>query len=235
MSVSRPDSLGCAAGPGRQPSGCPLIALDPQANITDVYAFISPEGLNAVVQVHPFSEPGDGPTYDRFADDALYSIHITNPTTGQTVIRYDFEFSDVNPVTTPGLKFSNTILSYGRGGLTNIGPINGLNDPTRNYTQTYTVKKDDIPIGTGITPPPNIGFQLTPGYNEADPLSPNFGTARSGATTSAQLDAYTLEAIQALSNGDRAFAGPREDGFYADIPPMAFPAAFPTAGASATM
>ena len=60
-------------------SDAPLIKQDPQANITDVYAFVSPDALNVVVHVRPFSEPGDGPVYDRFADDALYSIHIADP------------------------------------------------------------------------------------------------------------------------------------------------------------
>ena len=166
--------------------------------------------------LYSISEPGDGPIYDRFADDALYSIHITNPTSGQTVIRYDFEFSDVNPVTPPGLKFPFTILSYGRGGLTNIGPINGLNDPTRNYTQTYTVKKNGVPIGTGTTTPPNIGLRTTPGYNNQDPNSPAFGNARSGARTFAELDIYTQQAIASLTTGEKVFAGSREDGFYAD-------------------
>lgn len=40
--------------------------------------------LNVIVHVRPFSEPGDGVMYERFADDARYSIHITNPNTGAT-------------------------------------------------------------------------------------------------------------------------------------------------------
>nr|MDQ2694171.1 DUF4331 domain-containing protein [Pseudomonadota bacterium] len=92
-------------------SDAPLIKQDPQANITDVYAFVgsryddpTEQVLNVIVHVRPFSEPGDGVIYDRFADDALYSIHIADPLTGETAIRYDFQFSDVNPLTTPGLK-----------------------------------------------------------------------------------------------------------------------------------
>src|SRR5688572_26984558 len=86
-------------------SDAPLIKQDPQANLTDVYAFIgtkynnaNQKVLNVVVAVRPFSEAGDGVMYDRFADDALYSIHITNPNTGETLVRYDFQFSDVNPL-----------------------------------------------------------------------------------------------------------------------------------------
>src|SRR5579863_10196501 len=81
-------------------SDAPLIKQDPQANLTDVFAFISNNAsgvkvLNVVVDVHPFCEPGDGAIYDRFADDARYSLTITDPKTGATVMRYDFMFSAV--------------------------------------------------------------------------------------------------------------------------------------------
>src|SRR5262245_16345053 len=81
-------------------SDAPLIKQDPQANLTDVYAFIgtryddpSVKVLNVTMSFRPFSEPGDGAMYDRFADDARYSIHITDPVTGSTKLRYDFFFS----------------------------------------------------------------------------------------------------------------------------------------------
>jgi len=68
---------------GASHSDAPLIKQDPQANITDVYAFIgtkydapSQKVLNVIVHTRPFSEPGDGVIYDRFSDSALYSIHI---------------------------------------------------------------------------------------------------------------------------------------------------------------
>ena len=92
-------------------SDAPLIKQDPQANLTDVYAFVGTKYndprekvLNVVVHVRPFSEPGDGVIYDRFADDARYSIHIADPTTGAELMRYDFKFSNVNPTSPPGLK-----------------------------------------------------------------------------------------------------------------------------------
>ncbi|HEX8372329.1 MAG TPA: DUF4331 family protein, partial [Chthoniobacterales bacterium] len=61
-------------------SDAPLIKLDPQANLTDVYSFIRnrPSGekvLVVEVSVRPFSEPGDGAMYEAFSPDALYSIH----------------------------------------------------------------------------------------------------------------------------------------------------------------
>ena len=203
-------------------SDAPLIKQDPQANITDVYAFVgtkyndpNQKVLNVVTQVRPFSEPGDGVIYDRFADDALYSIHISNPVTGETVLRYNFLFSDVNPVTAPGLKNPNTILSYGLG--TDVGPIQNIGDSRQNYSQSYAVNKLDSKASTVIgsqllTPPPNVGANTTPSYNDDD------GRAVSGATSFSELDSYTQQAIYDLPSGEAVFAGPREDGFYADIP-----------------
>jgi len=202
---------------GASHSDAPLIKQDPQANITDVYAFLSPGGFNVVVHVRPFSEPGDGPHYDRFADDALYSIHITDPTSGETSIRYNFEFSDVNPKTPPDLLNQFTLLSYGRG--SSIGPILNIDDPTRNYTQTYTVEQVGVSkFGDFTTAPPNVGVRTTPEYNDQNPLSSSFGFAVSGATNFSDLDVYTQQAIGDLPGGGKVFAGPREDGFYADIP-----------------
>jgi hypothetical protein len=198
-------------------SDAPLIKQDPQANLTDVYAFIgtrydnpSAKVLNVIVHVRPFSEPGDGVMYDRFADDALYSIHIANPSTGETLRRYDFRFSPV----TSGYKNLDTILSYGRG--TEIGAIADVGDARQNYTQTYSVTKvggGSTVIGAGLlTPPPNVGARTTPFYNDAS------GRAVSGAASFAELDKYTQQTIYSLPTGEAVFAGPREDGFFADTP-----------------
>lgn len=200
-------------------SDAPSIKQDPQANLTDVYAFIgtkyndsSVQVLNVVANVRPFSEPGDGLIYDRFAPDALYSLHITNPQTGETVIKYDFRFSSV----TEGYKNENTILSYGLG--TEVGPIQTIGDARQNYTQTYTVSRtpaasaDHIALQGAIVAPPNVGINTTPLYNDEN------GKAVSGASSFETLDSYTKQAIYSGSNGEVFFAGPRDDGFYSDVP-----------------
>ncbi len=200
-------------------SDAPLIKQDPQANLTDVYAFVgtryddpAEEVLNVVVHVRPFSEPGDGAIYDRFADDARYSIHITDPNTGVTTMRYDFRFSRVDS----GYKNLATILSYGLG--TEVGPIVTLGDNRQNYTQTYSVTRTvgggSSQIGANlVSAPPNLGLRTTPDYND-----PSSGKAVSGATDLASLDSYTRQAIHDLPTGETVFAGPREDGFFSDIP-----------------
>ncbi len=204
-------------------SDAPLIKQDPQANLTDVYAFVgrrfgspSLNALNIVVNVHPFCEPGDGVLYDRFADDAQYSINITNPATGALVTTYNFRFSAVSS-NAGNYKNLNTILSYGRG--TQVGAIQDVGDARQNYLQTYTVTKVDAASGNStvlgtnlMVPPPNVGKNTTPFYNDAN------GRAVSGATTFAGLDKYTSETVYNFASGETVFAGAREDSFFADTP-----------------
>jgi hypothetical protein len=200
-------------------SDAPLIKQDPQANLTDVYAFVgrkyndpSVQVLNVMASVRPFSEPGDGVIYDRFAEDALYSLHITNPMSGETVIKYDFKFSAVDA----GFKNVDTILAYGNG--TAVGPITEIGGATQNYTQTYTVTRDPAfteahtVVSDAIVAPPNVGMNTTPLYND------EFGKAVSGASIESELDSYTQQAVIEGNNGEVVFAGPRDDSFYSDIP-----------------
>jgi len=199
-------------------SDAPLIKQDPQANLTDFYAFIGTryddprqEVLNLIANVRPFSEPGDGPHYDRFANDALYSIHIADPSTGETLVRYDFQFSAVDAID----KNPDTILSYGLG--TEAGPIVTIGDARQNFVQTYDVTRKD---GKGaetiaealLVAPPNVGSNVTPEYNAVS------GQAKSGAKSFDQLDSYTQQAIFETRSGEVFFAGPRDDSFFADIP-----------------
>jgi len=204
-------------------SDAPLSKQDPQTNLTDVYAFVgikynnpSVKVLNVIINVRPFSEPGDGVMYDRFAGDALYSINIADPNTGALIMSYNFQYS---PVTAANgmYKNLNTALSYGLG--TAVGPIQHTNDASQNFTQTYTLTKvvaatgQSTVLGTGmLTPPPNVGKRTTPAYNDAN------GVTVSGATTFDGLDTYTKETVYTLPTGESVWSGPREDSFFCDIP-----------------
>src|SRR5579862_5127548 len=67
----------------------PFIAMDPAADNTDVYAFVSYDAANIarasadrrvtfILNVNPGQDPSDGPNYFNFADDVLYTINIDN-------------------------------------------------------------------------------------------------------------------------------------------------------------
>jgi hypothetical protein len=68
-------------------------------------------------------------------------------------------------------------------------------------------------VGSGLkVPPPNTGRNTTPFYNDG------FGRPLTGAASFAQLDRYTQQTIYPLAGGDVAFAGSRDDSFFADPP-----------------
>jgi hypothetical protein len=190
----------------------PLITLDPAANTTDVYAFVAnqPGGAKALevsLGVYPFEEPGVGPNAYNFDNNVLYSIIVStgaDVAAGNDTITYQFRFATT-------YKTSGTILqSY-------VGVVGTDGDSSQNLTQTYTVTKivgsTSTVLGTGIVPPNNQGL-ATPHYNVGDNGN---NPAKPGVTSAAQLDVYTSGAIASLSNGYRAFAGQREDGFYGDV------------------
>lgn len=191
----------------------PLITLDPAANTTDVYAFVDQDGtqksLVLALGVYPHEEPGIGPNKYNFDDNVLYEIHVAlgpDVAAGRATLSYQFHF-------TTGFKNQNTILqSY-------LGVVQHAGDANQNLTQTYTVTKVDhrthreTLLGAGVVPPNNQG-NATPFYNQGNNGE---NPARNGVATTAELDRYTSEAITNLSQGYVAFAGQRDDGFYADI------------------
>ncbi len=191
----------------------PLIILDDAANTTDVYAFLSRDRgqkyLTTALAVYPHEEPGVGPNKYNFDDDVLYQIHVatgSDLTAGRATYSYQFRF-------TTRFRNRKTILqSY-------LGVINNVGDAAQNLIQSYTVTRINHRtgaverLGEGIVPPNNQG-NATPKYNQNDDGEQ---PARDGVATEAELDRYTRQSIADLSDGYSAFAGQRDDGFYADI------------------
>jgi len=191
----------------------PLIILDDAANTTDVYAFLSQRNgqkyLSTALAVYPHEEPGVGPNKYNFDDDVLYQIHVATGrdlAAGRATYSYQFRF-------TTTFRNTKTILqSY-------LGVIHDVGDSAQNLIQSYTVTRInhrtgavDV-LGEGIVPPNNQG-NATPSYNQNDDGEQ---PARGGVATEAELDRFTRQSIAELSSGYIAFAGQRDDGFYADI------------------
>lgn len=194
----------------------PLITLDPAANTTDVYAFVTEnddqKNLVVALGVYPFEEPGIGPNKYNFDDDVLYQIHVSlgdDVQKGRPTISYQFFFDTE-------FKNENTILqSY-------LGVVENVDDANQNLTQTYRVfrvdrrkrgKSRSMFLGRGVVPPNNQGI-ATPFYNQGDNGE---NPAKDGVATAAELDRYTQQSIAHLRDGYVAFAGQRDDGFFADI------------------
>lgn len=206
----------------------PLIAQDPEADNTDLYAFVSNNDagqkvLNILANYIGFEDPGGGPNYANFSPDVRYEIYIENDAamangspvfTGKPNLAYYIQFK--NTIQAPGTFLTNGV------GASGVGPIQSVGDGFQNLTQTYTVTQVNLDTGTSTdlssgqtpkVPPPNTGH-ATPLYNQnGDGTQP----AMQGAQTTAQLDPYTRQAIYTLSDGTKVFAGPRLDPFYADV------------------
>jgi Domain of unknown function (DUF4331) len=191
----------------------PLITLDDAANTTDVYAFVSQrfgrKYLTTALAVYPHEEPGIGPNKYNFDDEVLYEIRLAtgnDVAAGRTTYAYQFRFQTT-------YRNRRTILqSY-------LGVVNNVGDSAQNLVQRYSVTRKDFRtgaktlLGWGIVPPNNQGI-ATPKYNRGNNGN---NPARDGVATEGDLDTYTAQSIADLSGGYRAFAGQRDDGFYADV------------------
>ena len=185
--------LGYAIMPGRASSHreAPLISNDPQADHTDVYAFVSPDAPDTVTMIasfNPFEDPAGGPNFFRFGDNVLYEIKIDNNGDGAEDITYQFRFT--SQVTNP-----NTFLYA-------TGPITALDAATRNMYQTYTVTR--VEAGRTVF---TAGPMRTMYDNIGPASTPNYGGNGSGI----------FEFRQADGGVGRVFAGQTDDPFFLDL------------------
>jgi hypothetical protein len=195
-------------GPARAASHreAPLIALDPTADITDVYAFRSFEAGKSdrvvfIMNVIPGQEPSSGPNYFAFDDDVLYAIHLDLNRNGRAEdITYEVRFTtEIRP------PFTDLPVAYaGVAGVPGLpGPITALDGPGSEglgLRQSYTVtevrngRRRDIGSGPMFAVPSNIGRRTILNY-----------------------EALTEKGIYPLDNGGRVFAGQRDEVFYIDL------------------
>lgn len=169
----------------------PLIANDPLADNTDLYAFRSPDDpstITIIANYIPAELPYGGPNYASFGENILYEIHIDNDASipGDEII-YRFTFQKVNEDPTT---FFNIRL-----GLENLKTTYTL-ERSINGGQSFTVI-----VSNGIVPPPNIGPR----------------SIESGVGLGTTYESLIAGAIKTSTTGERVFCGPADDPFYVDL------------------
>ncbi len=169
----------------------PLIANDPLADNTDLYAFRSPDDPNTITIIAnyiPGQIPYGGPNYYTFGQNVRYEIHVDNDASipgDEITYRFTFQIVNEDPTT-----FFNIRLGK------------------QNQKATYTLERSidggisfQTIVSNGIVPPTNIG-----------PRSIESGVGLN--TTYADIFA---NAITTASTGEKVFAGPVDDPFFVDL------------------
>src|SRR2546426_2444581 len=186
----------------------PLIALDPAADNTDVYAFrswVDPSKVVFILNVIPGQHPGDGPNYFNFDDDVLYRIHIDNDQDGVAEdIVYEFRFATETRPALGSLLFPLPYVGNPHIPVAQLQGITALDGPgseglTRRQTYTVTEvrgkKRTSLFQGQKlIAVPSNVGPATMPDY-----------------------ESLAAQGIYTDPNGIRVFAGQRAETFYIDL------------------
>jgi len=177
----------------------PAISKDPTADVTDVYAFRSPDLPDTVTLIAnwiPLEQPQGGPNFYQFDENVVYAINVDTDGDGEEDVAFQWQFRTQ-------VQNLNTFLY-------NTGPITSLTDPDYNVRQYYTLTKvtktgghargsgsrdrTDVLVDNAPVPPVNVGPRSTPNY-----------------------DALASAAIVPLNGGGQAFAGQRDDPFFVDL------------------
>lgn len=170
----------------------PLIANDPLADNTDLYAFRSPDNpdkINIIADYVPMQLPQGGPNYYSFGENIRYEIHIDNniATPGDDIVyRFTFHKTNQDPTT-----FFNIRLGK------------------QNLKTTYVLERSmnggksfEPVITDGVVPPPNIGTRSI-----SSPVGLNV----------ADYNTLINEAITTASSGEKVFCGTADDPFFVDL------------------
>ncbi|MGT2532807.1 DUF4331 domain-containing protein [Streptomyces nojiriensis] len=167
----------------------PLIAGDPRADNTDVYAFTSPDKSDTVTLLAnwiPFEEPNGGPNFYAFGEDLRYNIKIDNNGDGDADVTYTW-------------RFKNQIRDAANQFLYNTGQVTTLDDPDLNFRQVYDLVetrggRSRVLLSNVPAAPSRVGPASMPDYA-----------------------ALRAQAVRSLPGGGKAFAGQAEDPFFADL------------------
>ena len=137
-------ALGPEPGQASSHREAPLIAEDPSADTTDLYAFRSldaPNHLTVIANWIPAEDPAAGPNWYRFSERARYAIHVDRGGDGKADVSYRFRFKNREDV----LFLGNTV---------------------QDYTVSRVVRGKETLVARGVTPPNNIGPRTTPNYRQ---------------------------------------------------------------------
>lgn len=196
----------------------PVTAIDRTADITDWYAFVSPDApgtATMILSVDPLLEPGNGPNYFPFDDNLLYSFFIDNDQDAVPDVTFEVRFTTEQRLP----KVPVALVGAGRGvaaprnspppiaaGTPLIPPavtaLDGKGSEGLGLRQSYEVtlvrngRRTVLESGKGklFAVPSNVGPRTTPSYRN-----------------------LFEQGVYQLDRGVKVFAGTTDDEFYIDL------------------
>ena len=190
----------------------PITAIDPKADITDLWAFRSydingrdtdPPSVTLIMGVDPFAEPANGPNWFPFDPKILYEIHVDNSNDAHSDIVFQFRFSSQFQLPAVYTGLAGFTSSAG-GTAPGVPPqITDFTNPGLNFRQTYTVTMVKNGVATPIVNNDGSPFYVVP--------------ANAGPRTINYANLYAAGTFTDTSAGISAFAGTVDDPFFIDL------------------
>jgi len=191
----------------------PITALDRTADITDVYAFrcydangqdTNPPSITMILNVDPFLEPANGPTWFPFDPGILYEIKVDNNNDARADVTFQLRFSSQYQL--PGVYTALAGFGQDPNGTKGVVPpqITDFSNPGLNLRQTYTVTMIKNGVATLLTQNDGSPFFAVPA--NAGPRTMSYAALYAAGT-------YT----DVGGSGISVFAGTVDDPFFIDL------------------
>ena len=190
----------------------PITALDPSADITDLWAFRSYDAsghdtatpsITMIMAVNPFEEPANGPNWFPFDPQILYEIHVDNDQDGRDDIVFQIRFSTHYQLPTVYTGLAGFTAGSGHTAPGVPSQITDFDDPGLNFRQTYTVTMIKNGVSTPIGNRDGSLFYVVP--------------ANAGPRTINYADLYAAGTYTNTDKGISVFSGTVDDPFFIDL------------------
>lgn len=206
----------------------PITALDDEADIPDVFAFVSydPDESSAsdkvtmIVTYDPFLEPGNGPSYFPFDPEILYAIRVDNDHDAEEDVVFEFRFKSE-------IRLPNVFTVY-------VGALDGINAPDNapdDLDGNSTVGQPVVPPAiTALDGPGSEGLGLRQTYTvtmvkngkRTQLYNSNGGPlfkvpTNAGPRTMPDYPSLFEQGVYELEDDMKVFAGTVDDPFWLDL------------------
>jgi hypothetical protein len=194
----------------------PVTALDRTADITDWYAFVSPDDphtVTMILAVDPLLEPGNGPNYFPFDDNLSYRFFVDNDQDAAPDVVFQIKFETE-------IRLPDVPVGF-------IGAGDGITAPSNSPPPIASGTPLIPPAITALHGPGSEGLSLRQTYKvtmirggEEVLLSDEslFAVPSNvGPRTMPDYANLMSQGIYDLDEGVRVFAGTTDDAFYIDL------------------